>query len=207
MTRSMRVVLALLLTLLLGAAGAAYPALARGSELVHANWQYEWALLAALAIPFVYWRGVFGEDRRIPRLRLGTLAPLLRGPAGPRVWLRDAPGIARAFGLLLCIAAIARPLNSLRAVTSEEEGIDMVVALDLSGSMRAVMENVPDDLKNYIPRRAQNLRPTRIDAAKAVLRDFISRRKSDRIGVVVFGSSAYVVSPPTLDYHLLDALV
>ncbi len=47
----------------------------------------------------------------------------------------------------------------------------------------------------------------RIDAAKAVLRDFISRRKTDRIGVVVFGSSAYVLSPPTLDYHLLDALV
>jgi Ca-activated chloride channel family protein len=40
-----------------------------------------------------------------------------------------------------------------------------------------------------------------------VIRDFIARRKSDRIGVVVFGESAYVLSPPTLDYHLLDALV
>ncbi len=207
MSRAARIVVALSLTLLLGGAGAAYPAIARGSELWHANWQYQWALLGALLVPFVYWRGVFGEDRRIPRLRLGTLAPLIRGPSGFRVWLRDAPGIARAFGLLLCIIAIARPLNSLRAVTSEEEGIDIVVALDLSGSMRAVMENVPEDLKNYIARRPQNLRPTRIDAAKAVLRDFISRRKSDRIGVVVFGLSAYVVSPPTLDYHLLDALV
>ena len=45
------------------------------------------------------------------------------------------------------------------------------------------------------------------DAAKAVIRDFISRRKTDRIGVVVFGKAAYVLSPPTLDYHLLDALV
>jgi len=40
-----------------------------------------------------------------------------------------------------------------------------------------------------------------------VIRDFISRRKTDRIGVVVFGASAYVLSPPTLDYHLLDLLV
>jgi Ca-activated chloride channel family protein len=51
------------------------------------------------------------------------------------------------------------------------------------------------------------VRPTRLDAAKAVIRDFIARRKSDRIGIVVFGESAYVLSPPTLDYHLLDALV
>jgi Ca-activated chloride channel family protein len=150
---------------------------------------------------------VFGEDRRIPRLRLGALLPLASGPAGPRVWLRDAPGIARAFGLLLCIGAIARPLNTLRSVTSEEEGIDIVVALDLSGSMRAVMDSVPDDLKGFVERKAPGIRPTRLDAAKAVLRDFISRRKSDRIGVVVFGENAYVVSPPTLDYHLLDALV
>jgi Ca-activated chloride channel family protein len=51
------------------------------------------------------------------------------------------------------------------------------------------------------------MRPTRLDAAKAVIRDFIARRKTDRIGVIVFGKSAYVLSPPTLDYHLLDLLV
>jgi Ca-activated chloride channel homolog len=207
MRRGARLLVAFALTLLLGAAGFAYPALARGSELGNANWQYPWALLGALLVPLVFWRGVFAEDRRIPRLRLGTLLPLKTGPAGVRVWLRDAPGIARAFGLLLCIAAIARPLNTLRAVTSEEEGIDIVVALDLSGSMRAVMDKLPDDLKNLAERKAPGVRHTRLDAAKAVLRDFISRRKSDRIGVVVFGSNAYVVAPPTLDYHLLDMLV
>ncbi|HVJ21622.1 MAG TPA: VWA domain-containing protein [Polyangiaceae bacterium] len=207
MKRGLRIVVAVTLTLLIGAAALTYPALSRLSELTHANWQYPWALLGALLIPLVFWRGVFGEDRRIPRLRLGTLLPLTTGPAGVRVWLRDAPGIARAFGLLLCIAAIARPLNTLRSVTSEEEGIDIVVALDLSGSMRAIIDNLPDDLQGFVERKAPGIRPTRIDAAKAVLRDFISRRKSDRIGVVVFGSNAYVVSPPTLDYHLLDALV
>lgn len=207
MKRGARLAVAVALTLLLGGAAFAYPALARWNELVNASWQYPWALLAALLVPLVFYRGVFGEDRRIPRLRLGTLLPLSTGPSGLRVWLRDAPGIARAFGLLLCIGAIARPLNSLRAVTSEEEGIDIVVALDLSGSMRAVMDNLPEDLKGFVDRKAPGLRPTRLDAAKAVLRDFISRRKSDRIGVVVFGKNAYVVSPPTLDYHLLDALV
>jgi Ca-activated chloride channel family protein len=123
------------------------------------------------------------------------------------VFLRDVPGIARALGLALCIAALARPMNTLRAVSTDEEGIDILVALDMSGSMRAVLDNVPEDLATYLPRNRPGVRPTRLDAAKAVLRDFIGRRKTDRIGVVVFGSSAYVVSPPTLDYHLLDVLV
>jgi len=52
-----------------------------------------------------------------------------------------------------------------------------------------------------------DLRLTRLDTAKLVIEDFISRRKSDRIGAVVFGRSAYILSPPTLDYHLLTQLV
>src|SRR5262249_52951662 len=98
-------------------------------------------------------------------------------------------------------------LNTLRPMTTDEEGIDIVVALDLSGSMRAVLDNVPEDLRAYMPPSRGAARPTRIDVAKAVLRDFIARRKTDRIGMVAFGSAAYVVSPPTLDYHLLDELV
>jgi len=79
--------------------------------------------------------------------------------------------------------------------------------LDLSGSMRAAMDNLPPDLESYVPKRPTGVRPTRLDAARAVIRDFIAQRKTDRIGVVVFGSDAYVLSPPTLDYHLLDGLV
>jgi Ca-activated chloride channel homolog len=187
--------------------GAAYPFVARGNELLSARWAEPWALAGLVIVPLILWRAVLGEDRRTPRLRLGTLAVLGVGPAGPRVFLRDVPGIARAIGLALCIAALARPMNSLRSVATDEEGIDILVALDMSGSMRAVLDNVPEDLSAYLPRNRPGVRPTRLDAAKAVLRDFIGRRKTDRIGVVVFGSSAYVVSPPTLDYHLLDVLV
>ena len=101
---------------------------------------------------------------------------------------------------------MARPVSTCAAASSDEEGIDIVLVLDLSGSMRAVMDNLPRivDLTRAPPR---GIRPTRLDTAKAVIRDFISRRKTDRIGVVVFGKSAYVLSPPTLDYHLLDTLV
>jgi len=206
-TRWLRPAVGVLALLLLALLGAAYPMLARGDELLEARWSEPWALAALVVVPLVFWRAVFGEDRRTPRLRLGTLAPLAVGPAGARVFLRDVPGIARSVGLVLCIAALARPLNTLRPIATDEEGIDMVVALDLSGSMQAVLDNVPEDLRTYMPPARPGLRPTRLDVAKAVLRDFIARRKTDRIGVVVFGASAYVVSPPTLDYHLLDELV
>lgn len=205
--RGLRVAVGLFALVVLALAGAAYPFLERGNELLSARWAVPWALAGLVLVPVVLYRAVLGEDRRTPRLRLGTLAVLGRGPAGPRVFLRDVPGIARALGLALCIAALAQPMNTLRSVTTDEEGIDILVALDMSGSMRAVLDNVPEDLSTYLPKSRPGVRPTRLDAAKAVLRDFIGRRKTDRIGVVVFGSSAYVVSPPTLDYHLLDVLV
>jgi Ca-activated chloride channel family protein len=158
-------------------------------------------------VPLVFYRGTFGEDARHVRLRLGTIGAVVAGPMGRRVWLRDAPGELRAVALALLVVAMARPLNSVVPQSASDEGIDAVLVLDLSGSMRAVVDNLPDDLAALAPRGSQKLRPTRLDAAKAVMRDFISRRKTDRIGVVVFGTAAYVVSPPTLDYHLLDGLV
>lgn len=192
---------------LLAALGASYPLILRGDEIINARWSEPWALAGLVLVPVVFYFAVLREDARTARVRLGNLGPLRAGPVGIRVWLRDIPGIARTLGLALCLLALARPLNTLRPMTADEEGIDIVVALDMSGSMRAIMENIPDDLRNYLGPKRPGARPTRLDTAKAVLRDFIGRRKTDRIGVVVFGSSAYVVSPPTLDYHLLDSLV
>jgi Ca-activated chloride channel family protein len=174
---------------------------------LHLSWQKPLFLLGLVLVPFVFWRGTFGQDARVPRLRLGTVAPLVSGPRGVRVWLRDVPGVLRAVALALLVMALAGPQNTLTPQTTDEEGVDLVVALDLSESMKAVLENVPPELEPWMPTRARGMRPTRMDVAKAVLRDFVSRRKSDRIGIVVFGREAFVLSPPTLDYPLLDLLV
>jgi Ca-activated chloride channel homolog len=187
--------------------GFAYPAFARGPEFLGAAWRAPWFLLGLLLLPWVFWRGTFGEDRRTPRILLGTVAPLGRGPAGLRARLRDLPGVVRAVALGFLVAAMARPVSTLRPDTVDEEGIDAVLLLDLSGSMQAVLDNLPQNLRALVPPRSQALRPTRLDVAKAVIRDFIGRRKTDRIGVVVFGKAAYVLAPPTLDYQLLDLLV
>lgn len=205
--KGLRGTLLVLYTLLALLLGLTYPALSRGDEILHASWQNRWYLLGLVVVPAIFYRATLGEDRRMPRLRLGTLGALAVGPSGLRVWLRDLPGILRTVGFALCVLALARPVNTLRPQSADEEGIDIVVVLDLSGSMRAAMANLPADLQSYVPPKPKGVRPTRIDAAKAVIRDFIARRKTDRIGVVVFGSSAYVLSPPTLDYHLLDELV
>ena len=187
--------------------GAAYPLIAKGPELGGAQWQHPWYLLALALTPWLLWRGTYGEDARRPRLLLGTVSGFARGPVGVRVWLRDLPGVLRVVGFGLLVLALGRPLNAVVPTSSEEEGIDLVLVLDLSGSMRAVIENFPEDLARLAPDREPGLRPTRLDAAKATIRDFVSRRKTDRIGVVVFGKAAYVLSPPTLDYQLLDTLV
>jgi len=205
--RALRGTLLVLYTLFAIGLGLAYPALSRGDEILQANWQNRWFFLGLLLVPAIFYRATLGEDRRMPRLKLGTLAALGVGPSGLRVWLRDLPGVLRTVGFALSVLALARPVNTLRPQAADEEGIDIVVVLDLSGSMRAAMANLPPDLQNYLPPRPRGVRPTRIDTAKAVIRDFIARRKTDRIGIVVFGASAYVLSPPTLDYHLLDELV
>lgn len=185
----------------------AYPLVSRGEEWLAAEWQTPWFLLALLPLPLVFWLSTWGRDGRTPRLRMGTLAGFAQGPVGVRAWLRDVPGVLRTVGLMGMCLALARPVNTLRPATTEEEGIDIVIALDLSGSMAASITNLPDNLAPYMPERSPGVLPTRVDVARAVLRDFIARRKTDRIGVVVFAADAYVLSPPTLDYHMLDASV
>jgi Ca-activated chloride channel family protein len=197
--------------------GLLYPALARGEAWFGAIWTVpalawlprEWrfpVLLATIVVvgSLVIWRMTLAADARTPRLRLSTVAPLLTGPRGFRTKLRDMPGMLRVAAIALALLAIGRPQNVLRGENTDEKGIDIVLVLDLSGSMRALMDadSAPAQLQNGGLQRL-----TRLDTAKEVILDFVARRKNDRIGVVVFGRSAYILSPPTLDKSLLATLV
>lgn len=186
--------------------GLIYPWIARGEAWFSVTFQNPWALAALVAVPFVFWFGTAALDKRTPRIRVGTISPLLRGPRGARAHLRDLPGALRAAALVLLIVAMARPVSVLRDAKSDDKGIDVMLVMDLSGSMRAVLDSDPKDLPGN-PQVPRGRRLTRIDTAKIVVRDFINRRRTDRLGVIVFGKAAYVLSPPTLDYHLLNQLV
>lgn len=97
----------------------------------------------------------------------------------------------RLLALAALIAALARPQIGNLSEGQEAEGIDIVLALDLSGSMRALDLSTQDEIV------------TRLDAAKAVVQDFVGKRPYDRIGLVAFAADAYVVSPLTLNHDWL----
>lgn len=201
-----RVVFAIFCTLTAFALAFAYSFIARGEAWIQATWQNAWALVALAIVPFVWWFGTFGQDKRRPRMRVGTVAPMLAGPRGVRANLRDLPGILRSVALVGMILALARPVSLLSDQRTEDKGIDIVVVLDVSMSMAAVLDADPSVLPGA-PHPQPGKRLTRLDTAKLVINDFISRRKTDRIGAVVFGKTAYILSPPTLDYHLLTQLL
>ena len=97
----------------------------------------------------------------------------------------------RLLALVAIITALARPQIGRMNENIEAEGIDIVVTLDLSGSMRALDLSTQEDIV------------TRLDAAKRVVKNFIGKREFDRIGLVAFAANAYVVSPLTLNHDWL----
>jgi Ca-activated chloride channel family protein len=205
MARWVRATLVGIATLVVAIAASAWAIFARGEAWLSAKWLLPlWitAPLGVAVVAFVAWRMTLGADTRVPRLALPTLVPLFSGPRGWRAKLRDAPGVLRGAALFLCILALARPQSVLRGENAEERGIDIVIVLDLSGSMRALMDQPSDSTQQAHPARL-----TRLETAKQVILDFVARRPNDRIGVVVFGRNAYILSPPTLDKTLLAALV
>ena len=88
--------------------GALYPWLSRPDAWLGATWQYPWLLLVLVVVPVVWWWGTFGQDKRKPRLRVGTVSPLLQGPRGLRTHLRDLPGVLRAAAHHACVDCFAR---------------------------------------------------------------------------------------------------
>lgn len=148
------------------------------------QWQQPLWLLLLLALPAIVWVGT----RRRPTLRLPTQPALAVAGRGPLAHAAHLPLALRCAGLALVALGLARPgVDAPAARDLSVEGIDVVVALDLSGSMQAV-DFQPND---------------RLHVAKEVLDDFIRRRPSDRMGLVVFAGEAYTQCPLTLDHRVL----
>ena len=206
-------------TVLFTAFALLYPLFARGDAWASAIWSVPvlaWLpasarlpVLGGIAVvlaSIVVWRMTLASDARTPRMRIGAIAPLLSGPRGFRTKLRDVPGMLRGAAVIVAVLALGRPQNVLRGENGDDKGIDMVVVLDLSNSMKALMDADQPATPGQAPARPQQ-RLTRLETAKEVILDFVARRKNDRIGVVVFGRTAYILSPPTLDKSLLSTLV
>ena len=154
------------------------------------KFQDPWLLLLLLALPVWMWWERHTAQRGGLKFSCVATARLLSS-----LWARVGPSILfllRGVCLALFIFALARPQIGRSASKVRTEGIDIVLVVDISDSMRA---------KDYQKRGQPE---SRIDAVKDVVREFIHDRPDDRIGMVVFGSRAYVASPLTLDHDWLE---
>jgi len=156
------------------------------------NLQFDWPfafLLLALLPPVALWE--LRSRRRAPALRLSSLDSANALPATWRVRLRWAPSALRLLALALLVVAVARPQSGRADALLPHEGIDIVLVLDTSASMRTPVGG----------------QEPRLAVAQRVLRDFAAGRERDRLGLVAFRARSYVLSPLTLDYGAFQDLI
>lgn len=145
--------------------------------------------LLLILVPIILFRFFYENKRkiRLPFTCINTLKQVSR----ESYFLKYLPFIFRIISIIFLIIAISRP----RIVHQKKEvvgkGIDIIFAVDVSGSMKAI-----------------DFKPTnRLEAAKNVALDFINKRKKDRIGLVTFSDNAFTAAPITLDYNLLSNIL
>ncbi len=147
-----------------------------------------WLLLLLLPVVAIYiYREVKG---RTPYMLVSSIMPWQHKGGGFKKVLRHFPFILRLLALAAIIVAIARPRSSSTFERVDTEGIDIMLALDVSTSMLA---------RDFIPNR--------INAAKEIAIQFVAERPSDRIGVAVFAGESYTQSPLTTDRATLINLI
>lgn len=144
-------------------------------------------LLFLILVPaIIYWFIKF-RTKNINSIKYPTLKNVENIIPSFREKLENLPFILRILVIIFAILAIARPQTSTKNEVIKTEGIDIVLAIDISSSMLA-----------------EDLLPNRIMAAKKVAQQFVSQRKNDRIGLVVFSGESFTQCPLTIDYNILQ---
>jgi len=153
-----------------------------------ANPQWLWLLL--LLIPIIGYQVWKYWNRKNPSLTFSDTSGLSDLSGNWRSYGVFLAPALQVISFVLVVLAIARPQYKNTTVERNAEGIDIVMTLDISTSMKA-----------------EDLKPNRLEAAKDVAENFIGKRVSDRIGLVLFARKSFTMVPPTLDYDLLKRLL
>ena len=148
-----------------------------------ANSGYLFLLL--LLIPVVGWY-VWKLRNSHAAVQLSSTDELSCQPKSLRVWMIHVPFVLRVAVIILLSLALARPQLSNRWQSESTEGIDIMMALDISGTMLG-----------------EDLKPNRLEAAKAVATEFVLSRPNDQIGLVVFAGESFTQCPLTTDHAVL----
>jgi Ca-activated chloride channel family protein len=148
-----------------------------------------WFLLLAL-IPVFVFLYIVKRNKQQASLQLSNTSWLNLSPLKSlRQQLLFLPFTLRMLAFAFLVVVMARPQSSLQRKKVNVEGIDIIMALDVSGSMRAM-----------------DLKPNRLEAAKKVAQTFIDSRQNDRIGLVIFSGEAFTQCPLTTDHKVLKDL-
>jgi Ca-activated chloride channel family protein len=151
---------------------------------------YPWSFILFLTLPATLW--LYLRRKRRTGLGFSDKSLLPRKASSFLTKLKIHAGLAlRLLALALVIVALAGPRYSLTPGTKRSEGLDIVLAIDTSGSMEAMDFEIAGERQN------------RLAVVKQVISDFVKKRFDDRIGMVVFGSQAYTQVPLTLDHDIL----
>ena len=149
-----------------------------------------WFLILFLIIPYLVWKRK--EQATISYSSLEILQNIRAIQVG---FISTIPLVLRLFAISLFIMALARPQEGQKRTEILSMGVDIMLALDTSGSMKAL-----DFIQN-------DKRDTRLTMVKDVVSKFIENRTNDRMGMVVFGSEAYTQCPLTLDQNILQSFL
>jgi Ca-activated chloride channel family protein len=153
-----------------------------------ANPEWLWCLLIIpVLIGLSIWRAA---GHRHPSLTFSDTSGFSGLPKGWRTWGIWISPFIQWIVCALIVLALARPQKKNTTIKRSTKGIDIVLALDISTSMRA-----------------EDLKPNRLKAAKRVAVNFVNQRHSDRIGLVVFARKSFTVVPPTLDYGIVKRAI
>ena len=141
--------------------------------------------LLLLLIPVIGWY-IYELRKADASIQIGDTRILQEQPKSLRVRLLHLPFILRVAAITLLSLALARPQLTNRWSSESTEGIDIMMALDISGTMLA-----------------EDLKPNRLEAAKQVASDFVLARPNDQIGLVVFAGESFTQCPLTIDHAVL----
>jgi Ca-activated chloride channel family protein len=137
---------------------------------------------------YMWWRE---RHRTVGALRYSDTRMLQDLSGGIRIRIRWIPDLLRSLAWIAILLALAEPQTAGDIQTIQEQGIDIVIALDISSSM------AEQDMSGN----------TRFDTAKQVIQDFVQNRVGDRFGLVVFAEESYYQSPLTLDHNAFSVLL
>ena len=146
-------------------------------------------ILLLLLVPYIIWYFLFrnaGKRKAETSICLSDTNVYRNAPVSWRVRLMGLPMVLRCIAFTLIVIALARPQTHNAWDEKTVEGIDIMLAMDVSTSMLA-----------------EDLKPNRIEAAKAVASEFISDRPNDNIGLTIFAGEAFTQCPMTADHTSL----